>query len=145
MMHEIDISDLRKDDIFYECEYGSSEEYVALEDAHEKVDDIHNGISCNSRNTKTGEEIEFFQAFECAQFRLKLYKKEKQMEYKIGDTVKYTIDVENFSIHDSYHDPVLEGVIISVQGDRAISITRYGTLVLHVGDKQKTIHQLHIG
>lgn len=61
MYDEIELSSIKKGDIFYEIEYGSCDEYEALEDAHKGCGETAHGTVCNAKNVRDGTEIEFFQ------------------------------------------------------------------------------------
>ncbi len=60
----------------------------------------------------------------------------------IGDTVKYPKDIDPT---DRRLEPSLDGIVISVQGEDFISITRFGTLVLHKDGEIQIIHRLKFG
>lgn len=71
-MFNIHIKDIKKDQVFYECERGSNIKWVALEDCRIIDDPTRKGYVCRARDEE-GDEMELFEAFEVGGYGLRLY------------------------------------------------------------------------
>ena len=84
----LDFKEIKKDKIFYECEYGTNMKFIALEDAHRKKGD-EEYWEFKGRRVKTGEVIDFGSREGFSHYAPKLY---KEPEYANTRTLKAEVD-----------------------------------------------------
>ena len=83
-MDNLLVKDLKKDQEFFECEYGVNEHYTALEDARRVVNESSDGWECKGRND-VGEVVNFFQDHAITHYGPHLYKTKQYVEQSMID------------------------------------------------------------
>jgi hypothetical protein len=78
------VKDLKKDQIVYECQYGTNFRCIVLEDARRDInpEEHKDGYSC--RVSCNGEERELFEALEVGGYGLRLYSAPQYIGKTIG-------------------------------------------------------------
>ena len=67
-MKQIDLCDIKKGQVFYECEYGMNIKLIATEDCKK----LESGYSCETKR-ENGSTVNLFHAFNMEHYGPKLY------------------------------------------------------------------------
>lgn len=122
-MKKIHLKDIKKDQIFYECDYGAMLKAVALEDAYEsgKMDGIYTQWKCQARLLDTGEEFGLLVTENHEHYGPKLYVESEVVpnDYPVFEVSKITGDkTELCIVGNLMHEPTVDSIlgVIDEQG-----------------------------
>jgi hypothetical protein len=76
---QIDLKDVKKGDIFYECQYGINLKCTALEDCREEEDGYHCYCLIDHETMKK-PYTEMFESYNCGAYGLRLYTQPQYVE-----------------------------------------------------------------